>query len=76
MLGMVLITKKWKKKSIQVLKEQKNTNYFEDLDATVKFITYYMNNAFDLLNNTFTFSIRPYNEPILFETFNTYRATS
>ena len=36
--------------------------YFEDVDATVEFMTY-IKNAFNILNSGSKFSIKPYNRP-------------
>jgi len=47
-------------------------SYFEDVDATVEFITY-MNNAFDILNSISKFSNKSYNKPISFDTVTIYK---
>jgi len=47
-------------------------SYFEDVDATVEFITY-MNNAFDILNSRSKFSNKAYNKPISFDTVTIYK---
>jgi len=56
-----------------VLMFLKDTQHgFENLDATVEFVSY-MNNAFDILNNRSKFSIKPYNKPISDETITKYK---
>jgi len=56
--------------ALEFLKTEES--YFEDVDATVEFITY-MNNAFDILNSRSKFSNKPYNKPISFDTVTIYK---